>query len=228
MTNLSQLTGTIIEIELSSKKSITGKLIESGTDILVIYDGKQYYYIPFTHIQFIKQSQSVSTETNYQKSNQAPINKDIKTISFGQILNNAKGLFVDIYITGHQSLYGYITNILNDYLVLYSPVYKNMLIPLSHLKWLIPYHMSQTPYSLDKPIISKTMENEMFADTFEDQLKKHIGSLVIFDLGEDAKKIGKLQDLILPIVELITGSGETLYWNLNHLKSVQIVAKDIK
>ena len=50
MNYLSQYEGQLIEIELAAKKIITGKLVEYGTDILVVFNGQYFYYIPVQHI----------------------------------------------------------------------------------------------------------------------------------------------------------------------------------
>lgn len=207
----------IVGVEISSKKFITGELVEFGKDIVIIYDGKQLYYIPILHIQCIKKCTNSDLEGFQTPQTVSFINED-DSISYRKILNNAKGYFVEIYVTGRQSIHGYITNILNNYFVFYSPVYKTMFIPLNHLKWLIPYELNQTPYSLSNYSLPVNPEKVTLARTFEEQVKKYIGKIVVFDIGEDPNKIGKLQSFENNVVEIVTGREETVYWNFQHLK----------
>lgn len=220
MSYLSQFTGKIIEIELSSKKMMTGKLVEYGSDILVIYNTGKFFYIPFMHIIFIRESDS--TDGDFVISEQSPIIKESDRMSLTKILNNAKGIFVEIYVTGNQSVYGYITNIRNDYFVFYSPAFKTMYIPIAHLKWLIPY-LDQTPYNL-KSESSVISINVGLADTFEEQIKKLEGEVVLFDLGRDPNKIGLIKNMDQNTVELVSGDGHILYLNLTHIKTLHRVS----
>ena len=82
---------------------------------------------------------------------------------------------------------GYIKDIQDDnYIVFYSPAFKTMIIPIAHVKWLIPY-INQTPYQINsgqQPVPSEGS----FAQTFKEQLKVFIGKMVIFDVGKILKK----------------------------------------
>ena len=53
MSDFNHLIGQNVKVEVSGETELYGKLIDAGLDILVIYN-KQYYYLPFTHIQRIK------------------------------------------------------------------------------------------------------------------------------------------------------------------------------
>ena len=53
-------------------------------------------------------------------------------------------------LAGNAPIHGYVTSVMNDYIVFYSPVYKTVYISLKHLKWLIPYKENQVPYALNK------------------------------------------------------------------------------
>lgn len=223
MTNyLSAYINGRIEIEVSSNKKINGILVDYGSDIFVLFDGKEFYYIPTLHVHSLKQYKPNETEIEIQKPDITPIDYQTEVLSCRKILNNAKGTFAEIYITGKQPLYGYITTVLNNYFVFYSPVYKTVFIPINHFKWLIPYQFNQTPYSLTKehlPVIPTTIS---IARTFEEQLKKLEGKIVVFDLGDNPNKIGLLKKYNHNIIELVTGREESIHWNLNHLKTVHL------
>jgi hypothetical protein len=212
--SLNSYTGKIIEVELTSRKSITGKLIEVGSDIIVLYNGKHYVYFPVQHIISVKNGES--TDNEFINTDSSPIEKDGNLMSLKRILTNSSGIFVEIYLSGNHTVYGYITHIQEDYVVFESPAIKTIYIPIVHIKWLIPY-LNQTPYQIssNQPrVISK----ESFAHIFEDQLKTFIGKIVIFDLGKDPQKVGKLINAEKNMVELITGDGQILYLNIAHIK----------
>ena len=214
VSNLNQYSGETIEIELTSKKVINGKLIEYGSDILVVFNGQKFFYIPFLHIVSIKKCES--NDTNFIAAEQSPIKNEDERMSLTKTLNHAKGIFVEIYVTGNQTIYGYITSIQDDYFVFYSPAYKTICISTAHLKWLIPY-LNQAPYDLKEGPVIISLD---VADTFEEQIKKLEGEVVFFDLGKDPYKIGLIKNVNLKIIELVYGDGQIIHLNLTHIKSV--------
>ncbi|NEU29655.1 DUF2642 domain-containing protein [bacterium LRH843] len=220
MNYLSNYNGIQVDLKISSKKYLTGILIDHGLDIAVIDSGKQFYYIPLLHVQHMKLSDSSEV---IEKSGDPPIIHNDQRLTFRNILNNAKGTFVEVYVSGNQSIYGYVNNIMNNYLVFYSPVYKVIFIPINHVKWLIPYNVNQTPYSLSNQHFPVKPTNTTLARTFEEQIKKCVGKVVVFDLGEDPNKIGRLNSLENNMIELSNGRGETIHWNLFHLKTLQAI-----
>ncbi|WP_075619613.1 hypothetical protein [Paenisporosarcina indica] len=215
MNYLSQYMGQIIEIEISGKKIITGKLIEYGSDIVVVFNGRNFFYVPLLHIIHIKKSEN--TENEIITVAPSPIGKDSKLISFEKTLTNALGIFVETYITGNQSIYGYITQIQKDYILFYSPAFKTLLIPITHLKWIVP-HLDKRPYNVNNNLMNSS--KVALADTFEEQIKKLIGEVVLFDLGKNSDKIGLIKNFENNMVELITGDGQTVFLNLFHIKSI--------
>lgn len=220
MRRLEEMLGKTVQLEISGNISHSGRLIDSGLDIVVIYDGKQYLYIPTLHIQHFKEYSEMESEID--RESESPIGSDLNSISYRKILNNGKGVFVEIYVTGKQSLHGYITNIMNNYFTFYSPVYKTMLISLDHMKWLIPYNGIRTPYSLSREQLPVIPANISLSRTWDEQLKKLEGQLVVFDIAETSDKIGLLKSVENNILELITAPEENIYWNLKHIKTVHL------
>ncbi|HEU5139366.1 MAG TPA: DUF2642 domain-containing protein [Bacillales bacterium] len=206
-----------IRLELSGGHFLHGILIDKGSDILVVYDGKQYLYIPDFHVQSLSFHQIEEVEID--RPNESPILEQSEAISLRKVLYNAKGMFTEIFVTG-QSLHGYITSIMNNYFVFYSPVYKTMCIPLQHLKWLTPYNEGQNPYGLSQQDLPLRPTNLTVARTFEEQLKKFTGKMVVFDTGKSRNKIGKLQTIDHNLVELVLANNETICLNLHHVKTV--------
>ncbi|EZP75820.1 hypothetical protein H839_11114 [Parageobacillus genomosp. 1] len=220
MNNLHSLIGKQVELEVSGKVMLTGILVDVGLDIIVIYNGKEYLYIPHLHIHNIRVSTKPQTEL-WNVTPELPFDEN-DTISYRKTLINAKGRFVQIYVTGNKSIHGYVTAILNDYFVFYSPVYKTMFISLNHLKWLTPYQTNITPYTLSNEVLPVKPTNIPLQRSLEEQLKKFEGQLVVFDLGDNPMKIGLLKQVQNNIIELVTASGESIFWKLMHVKTVHL------
>lgn len=138
------------------------------------------------------------------------------------MLTNAKGMFVQVFVTSNISIHGYLTSIMNDYFVFHSPVYKTMFISMNHVKWLIPYPANATPYSLNNQKLPLIPVNISLARTFEEQLKKLENQLVIIDGGNDAEKIGLVQKVQNNKMTIITAERETVFRNLEHIKMIQL------
>ncbi|MFC3884192.1 DUF2642 domain-containing protein [Bacillus songklensis] len=217
---LQRYIGKYVEMEITGKTFFTGKLIDVGLDILVLYDGTQFMYIPLLHVHSVKEA--YTDELDLENHDPPPLVHESESISYRKTLQYAKGRFVEIYVTGNKSLHGYVTSVLNDYFVFYSPVYKTIFISLHHLKWLTPYSHNSTPYTLSNEDLPVNPSNIPLSRTFEEQLKKNEGRLVVFDLGDQPNKIGLIKNISNNIVELANANGETVFWKLMHLKSIHL------
>lgn len=222
MTILNTLLDKQVELFVSGKKSpIRGKLINLGSDILVLYNGQQFLYIPLLHLQQLILYDESKDDTIITVPADLPF-EDQKEISFRKILMNAKGVFTEIYTSGNQSLHGYVTSIMNDYFVFYSPVYHVIYIPMQHMKYIIPYDPNVTPYSLTQERFPLSPSTITLARTFDQQLKKLEGQFVVLDIGENPNKIGQLKSLQNNLIELVTAGGETLFLHMEHIKTVHL------
>lgn len=221
MKNIHCLIGQKVELELSGGTIFQGCLVDLCQDLVVVYNGKDYFYIPFLHVHNIRENNLVELEID-ETPLVSPINDDQSTISYRKTLMNAKGRFVEIFVTGNKSVHGYVTNVLNDYFVFYSPVYKTMFISLNHLKWLTPYQSNITPYTLGNEELPVKPVNITLQRSLEDQLKKMEGNLAVFDLGDHPLKIGLLKYVGDNIIELAVAGGETVFWKIPHIKSIHI------
>jgi len=216
------LIGKTIEVEISRDIFLKGTLLDSGLDIIVMYDNKNqhFLYIPIVHVQRLKETILDKEDSSYQPPSERPIDTD--PISFRKALMIAKGLFVQVYVTGNKSIHGYLTSIMNDYFVFHSPVYKTMFIAMKHVKWLIPYPPNATPYSLNNEHLPLQPVSTPLARSFDEQLKKFENQLVIIDGGENTEQIGLLQKVRNNKVILITAERETVYRNIEHIKTIQL------
>src|SRR5690606_37881166 len=121
-----------------------------------------------------------------------------------------------------QAVYGYVTSIMNDYFVYYSPLYRAIYVYLRHVKYMIPYAPDVTPYALRQDRFPLQPAGITLARTFDQQLKKLEGQFVALDLGEDPGKIGLLKTCEYPVLELITGRGESTLIHAEHIKTVHL------
>ncbi|WP_342047088.1 DUF2642 domain-containing protein [Bacillus sp. OTU530] len=220
-----QLLNKQIIVKLSGGKFFEGILTDIGVDILVLFDGQRFIYIPLLHVHKIRLSDNINGEID--QPIEFSLAEQIESISYRSILTNSKGRLTEIRVVGDQSLHGYITNVLNDYLVFYTPVYKTMLISLNHLKWLTLYNSNVTPYTpytlnLNIDSLPTKLSNTSLQHSLEKQLKEVEGNLVVFDMGKDPDKIGLLKKVENNLIELVIENGETMYLKLTHIKSVHV------
>ncbi|MCY8980403.1 DUF2642 domain-containing protein [Bacillus halotolerans] len=224
MKGLNQFLDTDVDVVISGDTRFVGTLIDIGQDIFVIFNGCNYLYIPLLHLH---QMNKAIINTNTEK----PILRDPEdtimqaennSFSYRNTLNNVKGKFIEVYVTGDRSIHGYVTSVLNDYIVFFSPVFKTLFISMHHLKWFTPYSTEQTPYTLDNSQLPVVPSSVSLVRNFEEQIKKYVGQLVIFDMGEVPEKVGLLKDVSNNIIELINASGKSIIWKLNHLKTMHL------
>lgn len=220
--NFKEAIGKYIKIEIAGKKLLSGMLIDVGGDLCVLFNGTDYLYIPTIHIQnwlYLKQDEIEEITISNEPT---PIYNHNEDISLRKILTSAKGIFTEIYVTSKQALHGYIISIMNNYFVFYSPIYKTMFISLNHLKWLIPYTNNKRPYGLSNSNLPVNPSSITFARSFEIQVEKLKGELVVFNIGENENVIGKIQNIKNNFVELISAKEDPVYLNLHHIKTLHM------
>ncbi|MEH6991926.1 DUF2642 domain-containing protein [Neobacillus drentensis] len=222
MNAYNELMGKNIEIEISGGNFHSGTLVDSGLDILVLYVGRsqRFLYIPVVHIQRVKEAKQDQNSIVYEPPSEKPIEPDSLSISFRGILTNARGRFVEVYVTGNKSIHGYLTSIMNNHFVFYSPVFKTVFISMDHVKWLIPYPDHSSPYSINNQTLPAAPASIPLARSFEDQCKKLENQLVVIDGGDSSEKIGLLQKVSNNQLTLITAESDIVYRNLEHVKTI--------
>ena len=97
-----------------------------------------------------------------------------------------------------------------------------MLIPLQHLKWIIPYSSQSSPYKLSKENLPVNPCPISLARSFEVQLDKFTQQLVVFNLGIGTGNIGKIERVEENIIEIITAKGESSFVNIGHIQTVHL------
>ena len=220
MSDVATLLGKQVTVKLSGDQIFEGILTDLGQDVLVIFNGMKYYYIPWMHVHMLYLSQILKEKID--DPIEPSIGEELESISYRKILLNAKGIFSEIYVTGNISFHGYIISVLSDYLVFYSPVFKTMYISLSHLKWITPYNHRVIPYNLTNESLPVNPSHTSLHRSFENQLRKEEGKLVVFDGGSDPMKIGLVNKVENNIITLFVASGEIVHLKLSHIKSVHL------
>lgn len=221
---IQSLVKQVVKIEVSGKKLINGTVIDIGSDMIVLYNGTDFVYIPINHIQNFKVD--CDNESEIEGPEGFPnitTGENKEYLSFGEVLTQAKGKYIEIYVTGGQPLHGYITGIMNNYFVFQSPVYKTMYISLKHLKWLIPYAQNEGPYGSDNHNVSLQADNDSLASIFEIQVEKFKNKIVVFNAGGNKSIIGKVNEIEDQIVEIQTARANFIYLNLDHIQTVHKV-----
>ncbi|MOA22886.1 hypothetical protein D3C78_1434800 [compost metagenome] len=186
----------------------------------MLHNGLQFLYVPLIHLLQLRVSSK--EEEVIIVPEQQHIEPYNNPISYRKMLMNVKGMFSEVYISGNQSLHGYVSTVMNDFFVFYSPVYHTVIISLHHLKYLIPYNPDATPYSLTPEQFPLKPSPLTLARTFDQQLRKLIGELVVLDLGENPNKTGILKTVDKSMLELANASGKAVYLHFDHVKTVHI------
>ncbi|TVY11943.1 DUF2642 domain-containing protein [Paenibacillus cremeus] len=206
-----------VEIAVSGKKDVLrGTLIDIGNDILVLHMDTQFIYVPLLHLQQLSPTKKVDEIVNAAEINWEPT----PDLSYRKVLMNAKGMFTELFITGNQSIHGYITSIMNDFFVFHSPVFHSVLVSMRHLKCLIPYELNATPYAMSPSAFPLNPKPIALARNIDQQLKKFEGQFAVLNLGESSGKIGLLKTADSPIIEIVTASGESAFMHIDHVKTV--------
>lgn len=214
------LMGKPVDVELSGRAApVHGMLIDTGPDILVIRSESRYYYVPLVHVQRLRPGESEETD---DAPGEPPFEPQSEPISYRKVLLNAKGMFSELFITGSQSIHGYVTSVMNDYFVFCSPVYHSVVISLDHLKYLVPYPPHSTPYGMSPAQFPLKPSPVSLSRTFEQQVRKLIGEFVVLDLGEHPHKIGVLKGLDDGMLAIANASGQTTYIHFNHVKTIHL------
>lgn len=224
MSKIQQHVGEIISIEVVGGRYHNGTLIDHGPDIIVVFDSinNYYYYIPLVHIKCFKlSSQEDSADGGHLQ--EAPVDTETGVLLLRDVLEKAKDILLELYVTGNHPVYGYITEVLSDYILFNSPVYKTMAININHVKWLALTEKKQTFYSKGRNDLDvQHTLNAVAALTFAQQLNKLTGNIVVFDMGIEPNKIGLLADINSDFIELINVNEERHLLNINHIKTFHI------
>jgi hypothetical protein len=206
-----------VVVEITGNRPKHGKLIEAGTDLLVLLHQQRYYYIPMTHLHSLKADLRAGSD-DYKDINLTPFIKQDEQISLAKILQNAKGLFVEISVCGNKPIHGYLNEVMTDYLILHSPIYNTIYVALDHLKWLIPYPSSYVPFALTAETDTVNVSSKSFAELFHEEK----GNKVAIDWSSPSERLGVIKSMSNNIVELIEIDGSSTLLQLAHIHTLYV------
>jgi hypothetical protein len=202
--------GNFVEIEVVSDKKISGLLIDSGPDYLVMNKENKYYYLPLNHILLMestREPQSFESVSPDWKSDGKP---------FVALLKIAKNGLIELYVTGHLPLYGQILDVMDDYIVFNALRHGISYIPIFHIKWISPAFFSG--FMPDKKYISKA--STPFKATWREQLETCLDHIIVIDLGLRQNQTGYLKKIENNMIEFVTPDNISRCWNITHIKSI--------
>lgn len=221
---IQSLVKEIIRIEISGKKMVSGSLIDVGEDIIVLFNGMDYMYIPLHHIRSFEAN--TDNENNIQSPTELPsivAEESQDDLTFEDVLTKAKGRLVEIYVSGNKSLHGTITGIMKNYIVFQSPIYKKMYIALEHIKWLIPLAQDYKLFGLDNNSVPLQSNSEKVTDTLESQVVQLKNNIVFLNVGERESFVGKINNIEQQIVEFHLENSSSVFLNLRHIKTLHLI-----
>ncbi|MBP3964957.1 DUF2642 domain-containing protein [Paenibacillus lignilyticus] len=207
-----------VNVEVTGKKKLAGKLVDVGPDILVLYHEERYMYIPTIHVHNLNSDASDDNAADQQGDPGAMLQPD--SISLMTVLQEAKGMFVEICISGSKPMYGFLQGVMNDYLVICSPIYNALFVSLRHLKWLIPYPSSHLPYARSADTPSMKPLPPALSRSFEERCREEEGNMVVIDLGGPSAKLGVIKKVGSGFIDFIDAGGSSTMLNMQHIKSI--------
>ncbi|MER2029685.1 MAG: hypothetical protein ABS903_11020 [Solibacillus sp.] len=212
-----------VTVSLIGDQLFKGIIFDSGSDIIVLFNGENFIYIPVSHIEYIV---AETPDTEFAVPSDSPIipldiNK--KNLTFESILKEAKGINQEICIINKKYLFGTVLEVMDDYLVFFSPVYKRTYIPINHIKWLIPYTPNERPYGLSEAEFSWKQADEGFEANFEKQLAVLLNKLIVLNMGEKTHHIGKVKSINGKMLELKTAKEKRTYVNIEHIQTIHCI-----
>ncbi|WP_192601985.1 DUF2642 domain-containing protein [Bacillus sp. OAE603] len=202
-------------------KPFEGILTDEGQNIIVLFNGQDYYYISLSHVH--KLGIDRMSNEKIANPNVDTFMKDSEDISLRTVLSNVKRNYVEIKVKRNLTFHGYILQVLNDYLVFYSPLFKTMYISLAHIKWVRLYNQERNPYNLSNETFPFKPINGSVELTLREQLELIQGTIIVIDGGIDTLKIGLLKKVDDNMVEIVQANGEISLIGLVHIKSVHVI-----
>lgn len=206
-----------VTVSLVGDSHFKGIIFDSGADIIVLFNGEDFIYIPVSHIEYIAAD---PPDTEFKQPStlpEIPLNK--KELTFDSILNEAKGIYQELCVINKKFLHGTILDVLEDYIVFYSPIYKKVYVAKKHLKWLIPYIQNERPYDLSEAEFNWQQVEKDFKENFIQQLTALSNKLVVLNLGGKISHIGKVKNISDKMLELKTVRGKSMFVNIEHIQT---------
>lgn len=113
-----------VTVSLLGDQLFKGIIFDSGSDIIVLFNGENFIYIPVSHIEYIVADTPDTEFAGPTNSPVIPLDDNKKNLSFESILKEAKGIYQELCVINKKYVYGKVLEVMEDYLVFYSPVHK--------------------------------------------------------------------------------------------------------
>ena len=212
-------------VELSIKnveRPLRGQLLQWGTDLLVLYQSStsRFYYVPLVGVIQLRLTQELDEAAllNIEQ----PLVTAGEQATYRKALMGARGKYAELKISENQSLYGYLSGIMNDYFVFCSPTYPIILIPLVHLKYMSPIPADRVPYNLTLEQFPLRPVSIGMARTFSQQLLKWSGEFVKLEIDEGTISFGLLAQVDNQQITLQDAYGQPVIISIHSIRSVSI------
>jgi len=212
-----------VTVSLLGDQLFKGIIFDSGSDIIVLFNGENFIYIPVSHIEYIVADTPDTEFAGPTNSPVIPLDDNKKNLSFESILKEATGIYQELCVINNKYVYGKAIEVMEDYLVFYSPVHKKIYIAKKHIKWLIPYTPDELPYGLSEREFNWKQTEEGFKANFEQQLEVLLNKLIVLNMGEKTHHIGKVKSINGKMLELKTAKEKRTFVNIEHIQTIQCV-----
>ena len=212
-----------VTVSLIGDSLFKGIIFDSGSDIIVLFNGKEFIYIPVNHIEYIAPDIPDTELTEPSNFQNILSNNSHKDLTFDSILKEAIGVYQQLCIINKKQLHGTIIEVLEDYIVFSSPIYQKIYIAKKHLKWLIPYTVNERPYGLSEDECNWQQVEKGSREYFTEQLRTLSNKLVVINLGEKYHHIGKLKNISNEMLELKSVKDNSMYVNIAHIQTIHEV-----
>lgn len=196
---------------------VAGRLVDLGPEILVLQDGKRFIYVPLVHVRQL--TRNLYPENKINEPSEPPLDP-ASELSYRKILIHAKGMFSELHLSGDQTVQGYVTSIMNDYFVFYTPLFRTLYVSMKHMKMLVPFDPRESLYAPDQGKFAIFAASTSLARTFDQQTRKFENEFVILDLGALPQRMGVLGPVRNNMLELVTANGFRTFIHSDHVKTI--------
>ena len=211
----------IVRFEITGKKMVSGTLIDVGSDMIVLFNGMDFMYIPLDHIRNFETDRD--NENNVQAPTELPSivavdNQD--ELSFEKVLGTSERETSRDFCV-RPSIFAW-----NDH----SHYEQLHCLPIPHLQndVHIPKIISNGSFPSPRAInymgrnttsFSPQATNETFASSFDKQVEKYINKFVVLNINERESFIGIINNVEDQIVSFNQQKHPPVYLNMRHIKT---------
>ncbi|MGM9987162.1 MAG: hypothetical protein ACI35O_08035 [Bacillaceae bacterium] len=248
MASFSHMLNEHVRIELKGKQILNGKLAFVGTDIVVLYSLKNYYYICMEHIYLIDKQQLDSfvievynsndrktlADTILDSLNHAEFTGDYSELKAGiellknegnsftikEAITNAKNRWISLFLSPTIQIVGKVSEVKDDYFSFYSPTLKKeVFIATKHLHFFTVLKAEEKLFGLEEDTFIPTVPtNQVIPNTFSSFIATFVDTFLIIN-NNKAVYVNSSND---SFIESRTAEGNKKYYGIEHIKTIQV------